>query len=111
MLFTKMTATIGFIFIPISVFGNTPTLTMVLRVDLIQLLSPMSLLLPCPEVLTVVARTHVPANPTTGQLEVLPIVGSALVPAVLACAVVPETLAQPPLQHDLHGIFQQRLAN
>ena len=68
-------------------------------------------ILPRPEVPAVVARTHVPANPATGQLEVLALVGFALVPEVLARAAVPETLAQPPLQHDLHGVFQQRLVN
>ena len=46
-----------------------------------------------PEVPAVVARLHVPANPTTGPLEVLAIAGSALVPEVLARPGVPETLA------------------
>ena len=64
-----------------------------------------------PEVPAVVARTHVPANPATGQLEVLALIASTCVFEVLAPVGVPETLVQPPLQHDLHGIFQQRLAN
>ena len=37
-----------------------------------------------PEIPAVTARLHIPANPATGQLEVLAIPGSALVPEVLA---------------------------
>ena len=48
---------------------------------------------------------HVLANPATGQLEVLALVAFARIPEVLACAGVPETLTQSPLQHDLYDIF------
>ena len=45
---------------------------------------------PWPEFLAVAARLHVPANPATGQLEVLAISSSALIPEVLARPAVPE---------------------
>ena len=115
MLFTKMAATTGFYLYPYfcfqkhanSDYGSTcgfdtapvahiPAVSEVLHHAII------------PAVLT---RNHVPGNPATGQLKVYAIVGSALVSKVLACAEVPETLAQQPLQHDLHGVFQQRLPN
>ena len=57
------------------------------------------------EVLAVIAIHQVAADPATRQLEVLAIASSALVPEVLTYAGVPETLAQPPLQHDLHYVF------
>ena len=61
------------------------------------------------EVPAVVARLHIPADPTTRHLEVLTIAG--FVPKVFARPGVPETLAQPPLQNNFHGVFQQRISN
>ena len=101
-------------FIPISDFRHTPTLITILHVDLIRLLSSMPLrflkffldhkfLLLLPEPMSRLILLLVNCK--------LVIIGSTLVLEVLACASIPETLAQLPLQHNLHGVFQQRLAN
>ena len=106
---------LDFIFIPTSVSASMPILTTVLLVDLIQLLSLMFLpflkFFINQKFLSVDTIIHVPANVLTGQAEVLGVTGRALVLEVLAWPGVPETLAQPPIQHDLHGIFQHRIPN
>ena len=115
MLFTKMAAMTGFYLHPYFCFrkhGNSDY-GFTCRFDT----APIAHVPAVPEIIhqaensAGLARNHVPANPDTRQLEILAIVSSALVPRVLACAGVPETLAQPPLQHDFHGAFQQRIPN
>ena len=115
MLFTKMAATTSFYLHPYFCFRKHTNsdygFTYGFDTAPVAHVPAVPEILPRPEVPAVVARTHVLANPATGQLEVLAIVGSAFVPEFLACAGVPETLAQLPLQHDLHGVFQQHIPN
>ena len=84
---------------------------MVSLVDSMLVLLLLLLLLHRPHKSAVLAVAHVPADPINNVAKVLEVIG---VPEVLEIAPVPTTLAVPAIdevQHDLHGIFHQRIPN
>ena len=88
MLLTKMVATTRFYLHPYFCFqkhaNSDSGFTYVFDTAPVAHVPAVPEILHQPKVLAVVARLHIPDNPTTGQLEVLSIAGSALVPEVLA---------------------------
>ena len=115
MLFTKIAATTGFYIHPYFCFrkhaNSDYRFTCGFDVGAVGAVTAVVEVLHRPHVPKVLAVAHVPADPANNVVEVLAVIG---VPKVLEIAPVAAVIAVPAIdavQHDLHGVFQQRLAN